>query len=860
MSDSRSDTRHEADLRDVVALARRLIDALANESPATTGLRATMTSARRELEADLLEMGRERESDYAADERLRRTQLLAARLHGWRQYCTEARASNGSRRRWLQPERRYPIRLEPRSGISVRSADDTASPWLATDNDPQFLLHGLERFAGSWVELSFRLDIVSGLGGPVLYIDERSGFSEETSTRIARPWAPGSRSSVLLFVSPSAVAFRLDPLSSHGSFRLDAVQARRISRPFAAVRMLIAIQSANRLHEVLSFSAPGALVRGFRRRMQRVYTKVAGNSYLDWISAFEPPPSAWPHLIDQQKSWKRHPLISVLVPAYNTPDKLLRGALDSVLAQTYANWELCIANDASTKRSVRTTLDEYASRDARVKVVHRSRNGHISEASNSALALATGEFIALLDHDDRLHPLALHFVAKAIVENPTAGIVYTDEDKVDEIGRRFAPYFKCEFNEQLFLSQNMICHLGCYRRELVHRVGGFHSEFDGSQDYDLALRIVELLDRRQVVHIPRVLYHWRAIEGSTSLHDDAKPYAHIAARRAIQAHLDRIGVRARVFKAPESKSMNRVRYALPDDPPSVCVIIPTRDRVDLLGRCIASLRDRTTYRNYSVCVIDNGSVEPETHCFLDRERQRGLKVIRDDSPFNFSALNNRAARDSDADYLVLMNNDIEVVSPDWIDEMIGHAIQPRVGAVGARLWYPDGHLQHGGVIVGLGGVAGHAHKWLPRRNVGYFARAVLQQQFSAVTGACLMISRSIYLEVGGLDETLRVAFNDVDFCLRLVERGYRNVWTPYAEFIHHESASRGAETTPDKQARFFAETSLMKERWGTPRYNDPAYSPNLTLATEDFAMAWPPRHEPSEETDRDASVDQSEAS
>jgi GT2 family glycosyltransferase len=523
---------------------------------------------------------------------------------------------------------------------------------------------------------------------------------------------------------------------------------------------------------------------------------------------------------------------------------LLRAALDSVLAQIYPNWELCIANDASTKRYIKPILDAYASRDQRIKVVHRASNGHISAATNSALELASGEFVALLDHDDRLHPLALHFVAKTILENPEAGIIYSDEDKTDESGRRFAPYFKCEFNEQLFLSHNMICHLGCYRRDLVERVGGFRTEFDGSQDYDLALRVIELLDRRQIVHIPRVLYHWSAIEGSTSLIDDAKPYAHIAAMKAIRAHLERVGVRAEVVEAPESKNMNRIRYLLPESKPSVCVIIPTRDRLDLLKQCVDSLRDRTTYLNYSICVVDNGSVERATLEYLERERGRGLKVIRDDSPFNFSALNNRAARDSNADCLVLMNNDIEVVTPDWIEEMLGHALQPSVAAVGARLWYPDGHLQHGGVIVGLGGVAGHSHKGLPRGYSGYFARAVLQQQFSAVTAACLLIRHSIYDEVGGLDEHLRVAFNDVDFCLRLVERGYRNVWTPYAEFIHHESASRGAETTPEKQARFLAETQLMKARWGSSLYTDPAYSPNLTLTTEDFAIAWPPRLRP----------------
>jgi glycosyltransferase involved in cell wall biosynthesis len=535
------------------------------------------------------------------------------------------------------------------------------------------------------------------------------------------------------------------------------------------------------------------------------------------------------------------PLISVLMPVYNAPVEYLSQAIASVRAQLYPNWELCIADDASTDPQVRALLEEVAAQDARIKIDFRAANGHISQASNSALALAQGEFVALFDHDDLLTEHALYWMVEAINRHPDAGLIYSDEDKVDGANRRYDPYFKSQLNYELLLAQNMICHLGVYRTALVRSLGGFRTGFEGAQDYDLALRVIEQLGPAQVVHVPHVLYHWRAIAGSTALAAGEKNYAADAGRRAVAEHLARVGLIAEVEAAPEAPALNRVRFACPSPQPLVSIIIPTKDRADLLCMCLESLQAKTTYANYEVIIVDNGSVEPATQALFDSLPAARFRVVRDDSPFNYSALNNNAARVARGELLCLMNNDIEIITPAWLEEMVSFAMRADVGCVGARLWYPDGRLQHGGCIVGLGGVAGHSHKYFPKGHPGYFGRAVLHQSFSGVTAACLLLRREIYDQVGGLDEKLVVAFNDVDFCLRVRQAGYRNVWTPYAEMNHHESASRGEEDSPEKIARFKQEIDFIKARWGDSLLHDPAYSYNLTLYVEDFSYAWPPR-------------------
>lgn len=537
------------------------------------------------------------------------------------------------------------------------------------------------------------------------------------------------------------------------------------------------------------------------------------------------------------------PRISVIMPTYNADPIWLAGAIESVRNQLYPHWELCIADDASTTDAIRPLLERYAREDARIRVVFRSENGHISAASNSALALATGDWIALLDHDDLLAPTALYFVARSIIDHPNARLLYSDEDKIDSEGLRHDPYFKCDMNIDLFYSHNMICHLGVYQKRLLDEIGGFRAGFEGAQDYDLALRCLEIIKAESIVHIPRVLYHWRVHPASTAATGDAKPYAVLAGERALNEHFERMGINGKVETVGNGY---RARYCLPEPRPLVSLIIPTRNGIRLLKQCIDGILQKTAYGPYEIIVVDNGSDEEATLEYLDSLRtEKNVRVIRDERPFNYSALNNMAVTLANGEIVGLVNNDIEVISETWLDEMVSLAVQPGVGAVGAKLLYPDGRIQHAGVVVGIGGVAGHAHKLFSRESYGYFSRSSLISSFSAVTAACLIVRKAVYDEVGGLNEAdLAVAFNDVDFCLRIREAGYRNVWTPYAELFHHESATRGSEDNPEKVARFNREVSYMLSRWGASLNDDPAYSPNLTLEQEDFGYAWPPRVAP----------------
>jgi GT2 family glycosyltransferase len=447
-------------------------------------------------------------------------------------------------------------------------------------------------------------------------------------------------------------------------------------------------------------------------------------------------------------------------------------------------------------------------------------SGRIAVLSDTpGAALPDAEYVAFLEQGDALHPLALAFMEQAIADHAGAGLLYSDEDRVDAHGRRFAPWFKCALNYELLLAQDMIGGLAVYRRALLESLGAV------SGAHDRALRAVERLRPAEVVHVPRVLYHRRGEPARASL-------------AAVEAHLVRRGARASVGNAPEAPGMARVRYALPEPGPTVSVIVATRDRAALLARCLASL-GRSTYARRELIVVDNGSREPAALELLERVRASGARVLRDDSPFNFAALSNRAVREASGEFVCLLNNDVEVLTPGWLEEMLSFGVQPGVGAVGARLWYPDGRLQHGGVVLGLAG--DHAHRRLRRGEPGYFGRAAVHQSLSAVTGACLMVRRSIYEQVGSMDERLAVSYNDIDFCLRLRAAGHRNVWTPYAELVHLESASRRAARSAQEERMLARETRLMEERWGELFLDDPAYSPNLTLDRADFSPAWPPR-------------------
>jgi len=593
--------------------------------------------------------------------------------------------------------------------------------------------------------------------------------------------------------------------------------------------------------------------RGFRviaKSSQTTQTQGSGgcdrNDYTEWIRRYDTlSDSDLGKIRSIINGFQKKPLISIIMPVYNPQPEWLIEAIESVCNQLYQQWELCIADDASADKRIRLILESYAAKDKRIKVEFREKNGHISSASNSALAQTTGEWVALLDHDDLLAEHALFWVANTINQHPDADLIYSDEDKIDNSGRRFDPYFKCDWNEDLFYSHNMITHLGIYRTELLRETDGFKECMEGAQDYDLALRYIERIEPKQIHHIPRVLYHWRAHSKSTAKTGNVKPHALLARKMALNEHFQRQEINATAELLNEG--IYRIHYALSNPLPLVSLIILTRNRLKLLQKCIESIFKKTTYPNYEILIIDNGSDDPATLRYLKKlQLNSNIHVERDDRPFSFSALNNAAVKLVRGEIICLLNNDIEVISPGWLSEMVSHAVRPGIGTVGARLWYTNGGLQHGGVILGLGpsGVAGHAQHHMFEHHFGYFGRANMIQSLSAVTAACLVIRKSIYEEVGRLNERdLQIAYNDIDFCLRVCKQGYRNIWTPYAELYHHESATRGQDYSPKNRERYAREIQYMKRHWGDILLNDPAYNPNLALDYEDFSLAWPPRIE-----------------
>ncbi len=523
------------------------------------------------------------------------------------------------------------------------------------------------------------------------------------------------------------------------------------------------------------------------------------------------------------------PTISVIMPVYNTPEPFLREAIGSVMAQLYPRWELCIADDASPAPHVQAVLQEYAARDPRVKVTRCARNGGISAASNAALALASGPYVALLDHDDVMAEHALLAVAERLTADPSLDMLYSDEDKLDETGRRCDPFFKPQWSPEYFLACMYTCHLGVYRRSLIERVGGFRSEFDGAQDYDLVLRVVEQTSK--IAHLPDVLYHWRVHPGSTASGSHAKPTAHLAARRAIEAHLARTNRAGSVEQGP-ADGYHRVRYAIAGKP-RVSVIIPSACRpVSVEGvmtywaaRAVESIRARSTWDNIEIILVNPGDIPADLARTLDAH---GVRRVTYAKPFNFSQANNAGAAAATGEHFVLLNDDTQIESPDWIEQLLMFSQQGEIGAVGAKLLFPTGRLQHCGVIVN-GGNPGHAYYELPCDWPGYFNSALVHRNYSAVTAACMMTRAELYRSMGGLDESFHMNYNDIDYCLRLRRAGFRIVWTPHCVVRHHESVSKSG-VDPREIAAFH-------KRWRDEMKTDPAYNPNFRPDACDYQLA-----------------------
>lgn len=527
--------------------------------------------------------------------------------------------------------------------------------------------------------------------------------------------------------------------------------------------------------------------------------------------------------------------ISILVPLYNTPLKFLREMIDSVVSQTYGNWELCLADGSDKNQDhIEKCVKQYISKDNRIRYKKLDSNLGISGNTNACFQMSTGDYIGLLDHDDILHPAALYEVMKAISESD-ADFIYTDEDTFRKKPTdAYCPHFKPDYSPDTLRSYNYICHFSVFKRSLYETAGGFRSEYDGSQDYDIILRLTERA--RKIVHIPRILYYWRAHNNSVALNLLSKPYVIDAAKRAISDHLSRQGLKGRVADSsiPTTYKINYNICGMP----KISILIPNKDHSDDLKKCVNSIITKSTYKNYEIIIIENNSTQKETFEYYKQlESFDNVSVVTWDGKFNFSAIVNFGFSFSKGEHIVLLNNDTEVITPNWMEEMLMFSQRSDVGAVGCMLYYPDDTVQHAGVILGIGGVAGHAHKHYKRGDSGYMSRLAIAQNMSAVTAACLMIPRHVFERVGGFDENYEVAFNDVDFCMKIRNLGYLIVFTPYAELYHYESKSRGVEDTPEKRKRFENEVRLFQSKWKDKlEAGDPYYNVNLTLEREDFSL------------------------
>lgn len=568
-----------------------------------------------------------------------------------------------------------------------------------------------------------------------------------------------------------------------------------------------------------------------------LYHKVFKTKQKNYEKWFEANKVSEKELTEQaNSSFVMNPKFSIIVPVYNTPLNFLKDMIESVQKQSYSNWELCISNGSSENEALNKELKKYAAKDSRIKWVALEENKGIAGNTNAALDLADGDFIALLDHDDMLAPNALYEYVRALNNDPEIDAMYSDEDKVDQNGKvHFEPHFKSDLNMELLRTNNYICHLFAVRKSIVDQFGGFRSEYDGSQDYDFILRSVELA--RKVYHCPKILYYWRCHMNSTAENPESKMYAFEAGKRAVQDHFKRLnmdvttemGVRLGWYRNTFHLSYH----------PKVTIMIPNKDHIDDLEKCLHSIYEKSTYDNYEVLIIENNSTEQETFAYYEEAKQKyqNLKVVTWEGPFNYSAINNYGEKFAEGEYLLLLNNDIEVITPDFLEKMLGLCMQKQTGIVGAQLYYEDDTVQHAGVIVGVGGVAAHAFSGIGRGEIHYMARNAVVQNLSAVTAACMLVKKSVYEEVNGLDELFVVAFNDIDFCLRVGKAGYEVVYQPDAELYHYESKSRGYEDTPEKIERFGKEISRFNTVWEEfLDKGDPYYNKNFSLDKANYEL------------------------
>jgi O-antigen biosynthesis protein len=563
------------------------------------------------------------------------------------------------------------------------------------------------------------------------------------------------------------------------------------------------------------------------------------SSYELWIKNNDPAFDVLQGQIIKARSFEFRPKISIIMPVWNTDLIYLKRAIVSVINQTYDNWELCIADGNSSNLKIKQTILEYANMDTRIKAKYLENNKGISGNSNEALSLATGEHIGLLDHDDELTCDALYEVVKVLNKDSTLDFIYTDEDKIDLHEKRFDPSFKPDWSPDLLLSRMYTCHFSVYRKALIDSIGGFRSKYDGSQDYDLVLRVTERTDK--IYHIPQILYHWRMTSESAATNPQNKTYAYKAGRTALLDYINRNKIKGQVYET-SMQGLYRVQREIVGNP-LVSIILPTKDKTKLLKRCVDSILKNTTYSNYELLIIDNQSEKIEElleYCKLIGSRSN-VKVTKYAKHFNFAALNNFAVSQCIGEHVVFLNNDTEVISQEWLTAMLEHSQRKEVGAVGAKLLYPDGSIQHSGVILGYRDFSGHVCQRIPDQN-GYLGRTGIINNYTAVTAACMMVRKALFCELGGFNEDLAIDFNDIDLCLRMREKGYLVVFTPYARLYHRESFTRGYTITPPRYTQYTKELELAKAKWGTLiEKGDPYYNPNLSLTRLDFSIDPRPR-------------------
>jgi GT2 family glycosyltransferase len=748
----------------------------------------------------------------------------------------------------MRSPRTVELGFEPVSHLEILESAPGHVTYRATGNDPYLSVRVPPGSAGlrpGWWLLRGKITTLDGaIITPRFYADYGQGYNERDTLPLTEPDINGVFHALMVVRAPIR-QLRFDPTIRPAVFRIESMVMHRMSRVGALREMLAGIgkhrrdrQRAEARADFMRLavkSGPGSAATMLLQRYLKAGSYSA-TGYEFWYRLFDP---LHDEVIARTPAADLMPggaPISLILPVDAPRIEHLRQCVESVRGQTWPYWQLHVVADGSIDVDVARLLQEFAHADARIHW-HPSIGDAVQTATQKAAA-----FAGMLGQADVLARGALGELVHALAISPACRLLYTDEDRIDGVGRRFEACFKPDWSPDLLHAHNYMGSLLLVRSDLFRSSVIALQEAGAWSSHALALRCTEALEAGQIVHVPKVLYHRRAADATYRPNSDVATAA-AGDAAAVQEHLSRGGCAASVDALGDGQL--RVRWPLPTRVPSVTIIIPTRDRLELLEACIQSVFARTEYERFDVMVIDNDSVERSTLDYLEDFRGRPrCSVVSHPGPFNFSALVNDAAKHASGELLCLLNNDMEVISPDWLFEMASHAIREGVGAVGAMLYYPDDTIQHGGVILGIGGVAGHIYHRSARGDGGYHGRAQVAQTLSAVTGACMVVRKAVFDEVGGFDEGLAIAFNDIDFCLRVLGKGYRNMWTPHAQLYHHESASRGLEDTREKRARFLGEVTIMRNRWGEFLDNDPAYNPNLTLDGSHFELSFPPRLHP----------------